>query len=123
MLLLWECLAFRCGTKAYICSSVKVVPSFSVHWRTSNSQPRLSMLFVCNEYTWLYFLQTSSASRTTPLRMMGIFAASGTFPSKMLHPSHPARLAVAGSGFRFSMMSGTKKHLGTMMRLLTSYLS
>ena len=81
------------------------------------------MLFVCKEYIWLYFLQTVSDGSTSPLRMIAILADSGTFPSKILQPSHPARLAVAGSGLRFSMISGTKKHLGTMMRLLTSYLS
>jgi len=40
-------------------------------------------------------------SRNAPSIITGILAAGGMFSNWMLHPIHPARLAVAANGFRF----------------------
>ncbi|HXW18298.1 MAG TPA: hypothetical protein VEJ39_08335, partial [Candidatus Acidoferrales bacterium] len=49
------------------------------------------------------WLRTSDGLLGTPSEIIGTLASTGICVNTMLHPTQPARLAVAAKGFRFSI--------------------
>lgn len=57
---------------------------------------------------------------STPDVMTVIFPSGGMWVSRMLHPTQPARRAVAARGGRCSIALSVKKNLGIRIRFCTS---
>src|SRR4051812_26502318 len=93
---------------------------------------RLNALHYVEQPTTRFRRRIPEEKRFLPFRKDQLFLANQTLLhdmnlaglrtrlSRMFDPIHPARRAVGANGFRSSMISRTKKCLGTMNRLTTA---
>ena len=104
------CFLLKSFSKAYISSSKIFVSYFSTHNIVSNSQPFALISFssrrkrVFSSPTKLFLL-----AQPGHLEQKIFFLFAECEVSNILQPTQPARRAVGESGFRFSIISGTKK--------------
>ena len=95
------------------------LPIASTHFITSISQPLASRPSSLRKRVFLHRVRTSPFGCGCPSRTMKILPDVGTSFGRIFDPIQPARRAVCFKGFRSSMISRTKKCLGTTIRLTT----
>ena len=90
-----------------------------MQYNISTIQLRVLMLSVSKNDISCTCAITSSLAIGIRLHIIPICPCLGILSKYILHPIHPALLAVLGNGFRFSTMFGTKKCFGHLVIIRT----